>query len=76
VPADLSRGQSARGQPPHRRNLAQLEAGTGTGKTVAYCLAAIVAAEFLQKTVVIFTATVALQEQLFQKDMPRLAEIS
>ena len=57
------------------RNLAQLEAGTGTGKTVAYCLAAIVASEFLQKTVVISTATVALQEQLFQKDLPRLAEI-
>lgn len=56
-------------------NLAQLEAGTGTGKTVAYCLAAIVASELLQKTVVVSTATVALQEQLFQKDLPRLAEI-
>jgi len=56
-------------------NLAQLEAGTGTGKTVAYCLAVIVASELLQKTVVVSTATVALQEQLFQKDLPRLAEI-
>ena len=56
-------------------NLAQLEAGTGTGKTVAYCLAAIVASELLKKTVIISTATVALQEQLFQKDLPRLAEI-
>jgi len=56
-------------------NLAQLEAGTGTGKTVAYCLAAIVASELLKKTVVVSTATVALQEQLFQKDLPRLAEI-
>lgn len=56
-------------------NLAQLEAGTGTGKTVAYCLAAIVAAEVLKKTVIVSTATVALQEQLFQKDLPRLAEI-
>ena len=57
------------------RNLAQLEAGTGTGKTVAYCLAAIVASEVLKKTVIVSTATVALQEQLFQKDLPRLAEI-
>ena len=56
-------------------NLAQLEAGTGTGKTVAYCLAAIVAAEFLKKTVIVSTATVALQEQLFHKDLPRLAKI-
>jgi len=56
-------------------NLAQLEAGTGTGKTVAYCLAAIVASELLEKTVVVSTATVALQEQLFHKDLPRLAKI-
>ena len=57
------------------RNLAQLEAGTGTGKTVAYCLAAIVASELLNKTVIVSTATVALQEQLFHKDLPRLAAI-
>ncbi len=56
-------------------NLAQLEAGTGTGKTVAYCLAAIVASELLEKTVIVSTATVALQEQLFNKDLPRLAQI-
>lgn len=56
-------------------NLAQLEAGTGTGKTVAYCLAAIVASEALNKTIIVSTATVALQEQLFYKDLPRLAEI-
>lgn len=56
-------------------NLAQLEAGTGTGKTVAYCLAAIVASRLLGKTVIVSTATVALQEQLFHKDLPRLAEI-
>ena len=56
-------------------NLAQLEAGTGTGKTVAYCLAAIVASEVLKKTVIVSTATVALQEQLFHKDLPRLAKI-
>ena len=56
-------------------NLAQLEAGTGTGKTVAYCLAAIVASELLKKTVIVSTATVALQEQLVHKDLPRLAKI-
>jgi ATP-dependent DNA helicase DinG len=56
-------------------HLALLEAGTGTGKTVAYCLAAIVASEMLDKTVIVSTATVALQEQLFHKDLPRLAKI-
>ncbi|NDH52394.1 MAG: ATP-dependent DNA helicase DinG [Betaproteobacteria bacterium] len=56
-------------------NLAQLEAGTGTGKTVAYCLAAIAASELMGKTVIVSTATVALQEQLFHKDLPRLAKI-
>jgi ATP-dependent DNA helicase DinG len=55
-------------------NLAQLEAGTGTRKTVAYCLAAIAASELLDKPVIVSTATVALQEQLFHKDLPRLAE--
>ncbi|WP_213957489.1 helicase C-terminal domain-containing protein [Variovorax sp. dw_954] len=56
-------------------HLALLEAGTGTGKTVAYCLAAIVASELLDKPVIVSTATVALQEQLFFKDLPRLAEV-
>lgn len=56
-------------------NLALLEAGTGTGKTVAYCLAAIVASELLEKTVIVSTATVALQEQLFNKDLPQLAKV-
>ena len=67
--------QSPDDEPRDGRNLAQLEAGTGTGKTVAYCLAAIVASEILDKTVIVSTATVALQEQLFHKDLPRLAEI-
>jgi len=42
---------------------------------VSYCLAAIVAAEVLKKTVIVSTATVALQEQLIHKDLPRLAGI-
>ncbi len=39
-----------------------VEAGTGTGKTVAYSLAAIPAAKAAGKRLVIATATVALQE--------------
>ena len=47
-----------------------VEAGTGTGKTVAYCLAAIPIAQALDKRVVISTATVALQEQVVLRDLP------
>lgn len=51
-----------------------VEAGTGTGKTAAYCMAAIPVARALDKTVVISTATVALQEQVVLRDLPDLAE--
>jgi len=47
-----------------------IEAGTGTGKTIAYAVAAIPVAQRLQKTLVISTATIALQEQLVHKDLP------
>ena len=50
--------------------VAVIEAGTGTGKTVAYCLAAIPIARHLGKPLVISTATVALQEQIVLKDLP------
>lgn len=49
-----------------------VEAGTGTGKTVAYLLAAIPVAQALGKKLVISTATVALQEQIVDKDIPDL----
>ncbi len=45
-----------------------IEAGTGTGKTLAYLIPAIRAG----RKVVISTATKSLQEQLFQKDVPFL----
>jgi ATP-dependent DNA helicase DinG len=45
-----------------------VEAGTGTGKTLAYLLPAICSG----RRVVISTATKSLQEQLYQKDVPFL----
>lgn len=45
-----------------------VEAGTGTGKTLAYLVPAICSG----RRVVISTATKSLQEQLFQKDVPFL----
>lgn len=49
-----------------------IEAGTGTGKTVAYLLATLPVAQALGKKVVISTATVALQEQIVHKDLPEV----
>ena len=47
-----------------------VEAGTGTGKTIAYAVAAIPIARALNKRLVVATATVALQEQFVNKDLP------
>ncbi|MDX1490397.1 MAG: ATP-dependent DNA helicase DinG [Pseudohongiellaceae bacterium] len=47
-----------------------IEAGTGTGKTLAYVLGTLPVAKHLQKKVVLATATVALQEQVTLKDLP------
>jgi ATP-dependent DNA helicase DinG len=49
-----------------------VEAGTGTGKTVAYFMAALPIAKALGKHLVVSTATVALQEQIVYKDLPEL----
>ncbi|WP_158589024.1 ATP-dependent DNA helicase DinG [Alginatibacterium sediminis] len=46
------------------------EAGTGTGKSLAYLLSAIPLARALNKTLVISTATVSLQQQLMDKELP------
>ena len=54
--------------------IAVVEAGTGTGKTAAYCLAAIPLAQSLSKTIVLSTATVALQEQVILQDLPDIQE--
>ncbi len=48
-----------------------VEAGTGTGKTLAYLVPSILAG----KRVIISTGTKALQEQLFFKDLPFLQSI-
>lgn len=52
--------------------LAAIEAGTGTGKTVGYLIAALPIAKAAGKTVVVATGTVALQEQLVERDLPDL----
>jgi ATP-dependent DNA helicase DinG len=50
------------------------QAGTGTGKSLAYLVPAIRHAIEKRTTVVVSTATIALQRQLVDRDLPRLAE--
>lgn len=50
------------------------EGQTGTGKSIGYMLGAIPPAMEQEKTVVIATATVALQEQLINKDLPLVSD--
>ncbi len=51
-----------------------IEAGTGTGKSLAYLIPALLWAMQKGEPTVIATHTIALQEQLMQKDIPFLKE--
>ncbi|HEX4701131.1 MAG TPA: ATP-dependent DNA helicase [Pseudonocardiaceae bacterium] len=51
-----------------------VQAGTGTGKSLAYLVPAIRHAVAEEATVVVSTATIALQRQLVDRDLPRLAK--
>lgn len=55
------------------RALTVIQAGTGVGKSLAYSAPAIALALARGTRVLISTATVALQEQLVNKDLPQLA---
>jgi len=57
-----------------RRHLI-VEAGTGTGKTLAYLVPAIAAACGSGARIVISTGTKNLQEQLMEKDIPFLQDV-
>lgn len=59
----------------YRRILAA-EAPTGTGKSIGYLLGSIPVAKSLDKRIVIATGTIALQEQLVNRDIPSLQKRS
>jgi len=52
--------------------LAVVEAGTGTGKSLAYLVPALLWAHTNHERVVVSTRTINLQEQLIRKDLPFL----
>ena len=59
--------------PTPQKRIAVIQAGTGVGKSAAY-LSTVVTMALERKTrVVLSTATIALQEQLMEKDLPTLA---
>ena len=51
-----------------------VQAGTGTGKSLAYLVPAIVRAVSDDTPVVVSTATIALQRQLVNRDLPQLVD--
>ena len=51
-----------------------VQAGTGTGKSLAYLVPAMQLAAAKRGPVVVSTATIALQRQLVDRDLPRLAD--
>ncbi|WP_319436927.1 ATP-dependent DNA helicase [Mycobacterium sp. RTGN5] len=51
-----------------------VQAGTGTGKSLAYLIPAIARAVADETPVVVSTATIALQRQLVDRDLPRLVD--
>jgi ATP-dependent DNA helicase DinG len=56
-------------------NIAVVEAGTGTGKTIGYLLPAIVLAKSRKKKLLVSSATIALQHQIADKDIPALQRL-
>jgi len=57
------------------REITAIEAGTGTGKSLAYLLPALLWTKQNRERVVIATKTIALQEQLVYKDIPLARKI-
>lgn len=56
----------------NHNHIALIEAGTGTGKSMAYLIPALLWAAQTKERTVISTNTITLQEQLLHKDIPRL----
>lgn len=67
-------GTGEKGERLGEKHVTVVEAGTGTGKTIAYLLSVLPVAAARKKKVVLSTATVSLQEQLVNKDLPEIVE--
>ncbi len=72
-PGQVKMAQAVRHAIEHDEHVA-VQAGTGTGKSLAYLVPAIRHAIESDNAVVVSTATIALQRQLVDRDLPRLSE--
>ncbi|GAA1308955.1 ATP-dependent DNA helicase DinG [Planotetraspora silvatica] len=72
-PGQVKMAQAVRDAVESKEHLA-VQAGTGTGKSLAYLVPAIRHAAETDNAVVVSTATIALQRQLVDRDLPRLAD--
>ncbi|WP_024792210.1 ATP-dependent DNA helicase DinG [Candidatus Ruthturnera calyptogenae] len=68
--AEISKTLS--GEYKGNNNILCIEAPTGTGKTFAYLIGSILIAKANKKKLIISSANVSLQEQLFFKDIPQV----
>jgi ATP-dependent DNA helicase DinG len=73
-PGQLEMARAVESALSEKRHLI-VEAGTGTGKTLAYLLPALRLARERQQRIIISTGTKNLQEQLYFKDVPFLESI-
>lgn len=64
--------QAIAGEINPKQRILLVESGTGTGKSLAYLLAAIPLALQFRRKLVISTATVALQQQLMTQELPKV----
>lgn len=78
-----SGGQNRPGQRSMAAHVAQslemeshllVQAGTGTGKSLGYLVPALHYAQHSEKPIIVATATLALQSQIVNRDIPRLLE--
>jgi len=60
-------------EPPKREgeSIAVIEGPTGVGKSLSYLLAGGIMAQTRGKRLIVSSATIALQEQLVERDLPR-----
>lgn len=58
----------------NKKGIGLIEAGTGTGKSIAYLIPALLWAQLRKERTLISTNTITLQEQLIHKDIPLLTK--
>ncbi|MDO4696364.1 MAG: ATP-dependent DNA helicase DinG [Neisseria sp.] len=72
----IEREEGGDGPPREGESIAVIEGPTGVGKSLAYLLAGGIMAQTRGKRLIVSSATIALQEQLVERDLPFLVEKS